>query len=87
MGKAVCVRFVNDGFLLELPTILPKDIIFLSLWLANMILKDGRWGKHVGGAKAGPNQTVGHGWAVLGPWVEGAKERFMNQRPVSDRFT
>lgn len=52
-----------------------------------MILKDGRWGKHVGGAKAGPNQTVGHGWAVLGPWVEGAKERFMNQRPVSDRFT
>lgn len=41
----------------------------------------------MGGAKAGPNQTVGHGWAVLGPWVEGAKERFMNQRPVSDRFT
>lgn len=36
---------VNDSSLLELPAVIAKDIIFLSLWHTN-ILKDGRRGKH-----------------------------------------
>lgn len=44
--------FVNDSFSLELPSILQKDIIFLSLQPANSILRDpGR--VHMGGRQPG----------------------------------
>ena len=42
---------MNDSFLLELPCILRKDIIFLSLQLANNILKDSGRGTNGGGER------------------------------------
>lgn len=43
---------MNDSFLLELPSILRKDIIFLSSQLANSLLKDP--GRGTEGREAAP---------------------------------
>lgn len=67
---------MNDSFLLELPCILRKDIIFLSLQLANNILEDSGRGTDGGGVRAATRLLVEEG--------EGCRELRLNGWSLCD---
>lgn len=95
MGKAVCVRFVNDGFFIRTAYHPPQRYYLPVIVMGQQVLE--RWKEGQAwwvGQRQGPIRLLamggrcqGHEWEVPGPWVGVTKERFMNQRPVSDRFT